>query len=407
MKKLFVLLALFIFLISCTEAENPTPIVNVIVPTSDVSVIGDIIYVSTFGDNSNDGTKNKPFKTIQKAVDSVSKDKKTIYVACGIYDGRVILEETSDSIPIVIEGGYNDTFTGRNKNYQTVIGRKTEPAVDIAIAGRINVAKDRKLTVRNLTVNGVFNGNMSCGIYSTGILIVDNCKIVGLYNDTMDDTFGPLSDDEACGIYSNNDKIDEYYSSLEIIGSDTIICGAIGPAVSVNSLCYGILVKNNYTNIKDGIVYGLYLLTEQTGMATGIKFDSSGTNNYISNTKVIGSYSSNIFNSTYGIDNHSNLRISNCEVYGILDSSCDITSYKSYGIHNYKYHNTETYNYEIGIMAIESSQIYGARNSTWNSSTDIQGINNQDAIIYRVGSGILKNNYEDNSNDWNSFAWSN
>ena len=223
MKRIFVIrifiLLIFIslFIISCANADD-----NTISPTN----YGEIIYVSTSGKNTNKGTKNSPLATIQKAVDMVKKDRRTIYIAGGVYNERITLDYSgSVSIPIVIEGGYNDSFTKRNRNYNTILGERSEP-VD-GNPGRIYINQYRKLTIRNLTINGTLRAGDAYAIYSEGDLIVDNCVITGFIYDPI----GFSSSETAYGIYSGNDgnleeflrmKIAYLFGSLNRGGTETL-----------------------------------------------------------------------------------------------------------------------------------------------------------------------------------------
>jgi hypothetical protein len=66
----------------------------------------DTIYVSNSGsDTSGDGSSDKPYKTIQKALDNAEAGK-TVFIKAGTYDGRRLIFKNSgvSGKPIVIEG---------------------------------------------------------------------------------------------------------------------------------------------------------------------------------------------------------------------------------------------------------------------------------------------------------------
>ena len=72
------------------------------------------LYVSAEnGNNRNDGSKDKPFKNIQKAID-VAADGTTIYVAQGNYYGLLNKGTINITKPVKIYGGYSQDFATRD-----------------------------------------------------------------------------------------------------------------------------------------------------------------------------------------------------------------------------------------------------------------------------------------------------
>ena len=75
---------------------------------------GPTFYVSMEnGSNRNDGSKEKPFKNIQKAIDAVP-DGASILVAQGNYYGLLEKGEINITKPVKIYGGYSSDFSERN-----------------------------------------------------------------------------------------------------------------------------------------------------------------------------------------------------------------------------------------------------------------------------------------------------
>lgn len=71
-------------------------------------------YVSKdTGSNRGDGSKEKPYKNLQKAIDAVPEGA-TIYVAEGNYFGMLDAGNINVTKCVKIYGGYNTTFTERN-----------------------------------------------------------------------------------------------------------------------------------------------------------------------------------------------------------------------------------------------------------------------------------------------------
>ena len=79
-------------------------------------------YVSkTTGSTRGDGSKEKPYKTIQKAIDAVPEGS-TIYVAEGNYFGTLDCGNINVTKCVKIYGGYNTDFTTRDiLKYRTLV----------------------------------------------------------------------------------------------------------------------------------------------------------------------------------------------------------------------------------------------------------------------------------------------
>ncbi|WP_372370282.1 right-handed parallel beta-helix repeat-containing protein [Candidatus Uabimicrobium sp. HlEnr_7] len=88
------------------------------------SVSAQDIYISKTGKNSNPGTKEKPKKTLWKAI-SALKDGDTIHVAEGLYYGRGKsgVMPVCDKSNVALIGGWSKDFSERNPfKYLTIIG---------------------------------------------------------------------------------------------------------------------------------------------------------------------------------------------------------------------------------------------------------------------------------------------
>ena len=75
--------------------------------------VAQTLYVSASGSNRNDGSKEKPFKNIQKAID-VATDGASIYVAEGNYFGLLDKGTINITKPVKIYGGYAPDFSIRD-----------------------------------------------------------------------------------------------------------------------------------------------------------------------------------------------------------------------------------------------------------------------------------------------------
>jgi len=63
--------------------------------TNQINSIGNAYYVSTSGSDANPGTESQPFRTIQKAVDTVGAGD-TIYVNAGTYSEAVTITKSGN-----------------------------------------------------------------------------------------------------------------------------------------------------------------------------------------------------------------------------------------------------------------------------------------------------------------------
>ena len=79
-------------------------------------------YVSKdTGSNRGDGSKDKPYKNLQKAID-VAQEGATIYVAEGNYFGMLDAGNININKCLKIYGGYNTDFSQRDiLKYRTMV----------------------------------------------------------------------------------------------------------------------------------------------------------------------------------------------------------------------------------------------------------------------------------------------
>ena len=136
--------------------------------------LGNIYVNINTGNDSWDGTsptytggKVGPFKTIQKGIDTLNKDKGgNLYISNGIYT-------ISDELTIE----YNSYIYGTNIN-NTIIEGNNKTRI-------FSINEKIEVTIANLTIrNGGFeeadsrdNGHDGAGIYNKGTLIIDSCNI--------------------------------------------------------------------------------------------------------------------------------------------------------------------------------------------------------------------------------------
>lgn len=116
-------------------------------------------YVSTTGNDSNLGTSSsRPFKTIQKAVNTVSTPGAVIYVAPGTYNEQITLSTTTRAgttpLPVRLIGDTAGTLTGTAAGSVVISGGGTR-SYGILFNGGSNW-KFEKLTFRDQTSSNVY-----------------------------------------------------------------------------------------------------------------------------------------------------------------------------------------------------------------------------------------------------------
>lgn len=169
------------------------------------------LFVSTNGSDSNDGSEQKPFKTIQKAA-SVVEPSTTVHVLEGQYDGGIVVKNSgTKEEPIYFQGmidykskiinGKNNMMFDIRGNYVHIEGfdfdgiKDTSTTNAIYLGGSFNVARDNK--VHDIGIQAACTSGGGSGIKT------DN-YYGGMYNDVLNNTvynIGPLGCKFVQGIY--------------------------------------------------------------------------------------------------------------------------------------------------------------------------------------------------------------
>lgn len=168
-------------------------------------------FVSNNGSDSNDGSEQKPFKTLQKAA-SVVEPSTTVHVLEGEYDGGVVVKNSgTKEEPIYFQGmidyqskivnGKNNVFFDVRGNYVHIEGFDFDGKKDssttnaIYLGGSFDVARDNK--VHDIGTQA------SCTSAGGSGIKTDN-YYRGLYNDVLNNTvfnIGPTGCHFVQGIY--------------------------------------------------------------------------------------------------------------------------------------------------------------------------------------------------------------
>ena len=253
MRKIFLNILLFLF--TACEIGDINDVKDENEETVDSS---SIFYVSHLGSNDNDGSLEKPWKTIQFAIDSIH-EKATIVIKSGIYNERVFFVGDEDS-NIYLKGEKGSIIDGSGlnpvnrqalieiqnahhiivenlelRNFKTKLKYEAiDTPVGILIEGRshdINITKNRVHHIENLSTcgesSGCASGANGISVYGNKSTTISNLNFIGneVYNCV-------LSSSEAFTINGNVDGfkiIDNYIHDnnnigLDIVGYEKDVC---------------------------------------------------------------------------------------------------------------------------------------------------------------------------------------
>ncbi|NYB52915.1 MAG: hypothetical protein HVN35_10215 [Methanobacteriaceae archaeon] len=141
-------------------------------------------YVSSTGLDTNNGDSfDTAYLTIQKGLDNVANTR-TVYIAPGTYSGqgKTNLDVKTAEVTISGAGQEQTIIDGQNTNQILIIN------------------PGEKVTIKNLTIQkGAVNGDGG-GIYNTGILTLNDCRVQD--NTASDTTTGGSAEARGGGIYN-------------------------------------------------------------------------------------------------------------------------------------------------------------------------------------------------------------
>ncbi len=222
-KKYFILIFLFTLLFAfCnkTGTENND---------SDNKESLNTYYVSLTGKDSNDGSKNNPWKTISYGIKSVSPGSKLIILS-GVYKEKIEIENIGDSDKsIVIEG--------ESKNSVIIDG--TDVSRDLIFFDHCKNIEIKNLSIRNAKRAGI---RLS---YSHHITI-NNCNIYDNYKWGIFTDFSNYTKISDCTVYGSEDEHGIYISN----SSDN---AEIKRNKVYNNYCAGIQINADPSMGGDGI----------------------------------------------------------------------------------------------------------------------------------------------------------
>jgi len=278
MKKRVFLSVILLILVGCGTVEDEPETNN------------NIFYVSPFGSNNNNGSLDKPWKTIQFAVDSI-EDKATLIVKSGIYNERVLFLGDEDS-NIYLKGENKAIIDGSGltpvnrqaligihnahnivienvelRNFKTARGKElTSTPIGILIYGKssdINITKNRIHHIENLSTcsesDGCGTGANGIAVYGDTITTMTNLNFI---ENEISDCI--LSSSEAFTINGNIDGFrvlsnyvhDNNNIGIDIIGYEEDVCSAC--IKEDNRARNGIVRNNRSINNSTNLALGIF-----------------------------------------------------------------------------------------------------------------------------------------------------
>jgi len=372
------LIFLFIFSIFATSFITET-----------ISADSNSYYVSTTGDDSDDGSFVNPFKTIQKAV-NVSTNGDTIYVMAGTYlppSGQIEIDGKDDSNEWLTISNYNDDDVLIN-------GTNCPNLHSSAIDAVFEITDSKYIRITGLNINR----SKSCGItarYSSStypsFIKVDNCSITNCSFSAFKiaDTGGNNITFEWNYLYDNfcNWTSNTYYSSQETVSIAKVTTFSINNNTLINNRAENI-------DLKGGCNRGTVCYNEINNSAGFLDKWYSDTHHYYSGGPAImldsRGYSHNISiynNLVYG--NHSGISL-NTETTGHYE-------------YIYIYNNIINLNEDNGYRGNAPNSLYLM--NTGNSaeifkhiyiySNTIHQASNCDRFLFALWSNLDSSNLED------------
>lgn len=224
-------IAVLIILVVSLSAEAPA-----------IVAVSDSYFISPDGSDSNPGTEEKPWKTIQKAAEFAAPGS-TVYIKAGTYYERVNIKVSGASAeePLVFRNYNNDKVVIDGSEFSA------ETQEDI-----IHIGNQSYITLTGLEIVNNVNDDADYHIAGIGIwgagagIEIKNCKIHDIrYNGASRNTGA-----NAIAVYGRDAA--EPIKDLVIDGNEIwdIKCGS-GEAVAVSGNVDGFEFTNNYVHDND------------------------------------------------------------------------------------------------------------------------------------------------------------
>ncbi|RYY76894.1 MAG: DUF1565 domain-containing protein [Gammaproteobacteria bacterium] len=304
--------------ISSLASSSTSSTTSSVASSSSVAQLGTNYYVSPSGNDSNNGSINAPFKTIQRAANLVNAGD-TVYVRSGTYNEtidikrsgssnsglRIIFKNYPGEFPIVdatgksVVDGQSGVFTLTNVSYVTVEGfdikNFTTNSTSNVPIGIYVVGAGSYVEILNNDISYISNTAKSDGANALGLLVagttapasINNITISGneLYNLT-------LGASESLSINGNV----EYWKVInnEVHDNNNIGIDAIG-FEETNS-------NDTYNQARDGLISGnlVYNISSYGNPAYGNEYAADGI--YVDGGKRIIIENNIVHHTDFGIE---------------------------------------------------------------------------------------------------------
>jgi len=189
-------------------------IILIILSFASFSIQANTFYVTTNGNDANAGTETQPWRTIQKAANTLIAGD-TVFVKGGVYNERVIVENSGlvnnyivfsayqedavyiDGNGISWGGSWNGLFDISDKSYIQIIGFNLSNA---DYAGIWVENSDHIIINENFTYNTFSSG---IGVWNSSYVTVENNEIELACNDGEQECI-TIANSNNCTIKSNN-----------------------------------------------------------------------------------------------------------------------------------------------------------------------------------------------------------
>lgn len=258
------------------------------------SVKDRILCVSTDGSDVNEGTRENPLLTLQKAIDIIRGEsaaglKSAVVISEGIYSASGVHADISSTSgftgDIIISGGYSTDWSEKDPaEYETVLTRSDSSSGDVILINALNNGFTEATVIEHLTLHG---GNYT-GTSTNQTRVIDMSGSMALVNCIIySGTTSLSSSDVSTGVQI-------YNSTGQVILRENTIRMNRGKAVN------GIIVYNSSALIQNNNIYYPENCNE-VDTINGINLLSAGNTELRNN--IIRVEEGAVFNGTTSITN--------------------------------------------------------------------------------------------------------
>ena len=224
-------------------------------------------YVSTSGNDSNPGTLNQPFRTIQKGLDSAAHPGDSVIVRGGVYTGNVTFSHSGSASGYITLSSY--------PGETAILDGSSGGAYMIQVPDNVSYIKIVGLELRNFNCNVSTTGGSERD-RSAAIMIRDGCSYIDILDNTIDNTYGTHAQAISARSYSASAPI----THLLIDGNRLYdINEGDGEAVSIGGAVDGWQFSNNDVSTWGGNI----ALDPQGGPNSSIPVDAQPRDGLVSN----------------------------------------------------------------------------------------------------------------------------